>query len=230
MPSILKSKNRRVLSYFHKYGFENINLTLYIMDSSTPIEKIINLEQHYIDLYRPLLNVDLIAKGSGYHSPMSPEMREKLQKERGTLVYMYDLENLELLYVFPSKENVYLHLNMHHKTLKACLSLGEAYLSRFFFSLEIVEEYSTQDFNISLGIIEKVKVLLEEVRKNYERTYRNAKKISAIYKDDSSKNLEFASLNSLAKHLKGDRQVIRDYVKGVKSGYYRGKWKFIYKP
>jgi len=37
------------------------------------------------------------------------------------------------------------------------------------------------------------------------------------------KNLEFDSLNSLAKHLKGDRQVIRDYLNENKSGYYRGK-------
>ena len=29
-------------------------------------------------------------------------------------------------------------------------------------------------------------------------------------------------LNSLAKHLKGDRQVIREYLKGEKAGYYRG--------
>jgi hypothetical protein len=32
----------------------------------------------------------------------------------------------------------------------------------------------------------------------------------------------------LAKHLKGDRQVIREYLKGSKSSYYRGKWKFTY--
>jgi hypothetical protein len=32
----------------------------------------------------------------------------------------------------------------------------------------------------------------------------------------------------LANHLKGDRQVIREYLKGNKSSYYRGKWKFTY--
>ena len=41
--------------------------------------------------------------------------------------------------------------------------------------------------------------------------------------------MEFSSLTSLANHLKGDRQVIREYLKGIKSGYYRGKWKFTYK-
>ena len=43
------------------------------------------------------------------------------------------------------------------------------------------------------------------------------------------KNIEFDSLGSLAKHLKGDREVIRSYLVGDKSGYYRGKWKFTYK-
>jgi hypothetical protein len=33
----------------------------------------------------------------------------------------------------------------------------------------------------------------------------------------------------LAKHLKDDRKVIREYLKGSKSNYYRGKWKFTYK-
>nr|GEY62331.1 hypothetical protein [Tanacetum cinerariifolium] len=48
-----------------------------------------------------------------------------------------------------------------------------------------------------------------------------AKSILAEFKNEPKKNLEFNSLNSLAKHLKGDRQVIREYLKGEKSGYYR---------
>jgi hypothetical protein len=30
--------------------------------------------------------------------------------------------------------------------------------------------------------------------------------------------------------LKGDRETIREYLKGNKSGYYRGKWRFSYLP
>jgi cytochrome c oxidase subunit 1 len=59
---------------------------------------------------------------------------------------------------------------------------------------------------------------------NYKKPkHPAAKAILAEFKDDSRKNLVFSSLNSLAKHLKGDRQVIRDYLTGKKSGYYRGK-------
>jgi hypothetical protein len=58
MPSILKTKARRVLRYFNKYGFTNIKLTIYIMDNS------VSLEQHFIDSYKPNLNVDLVASSS----------------------------------------------------------------------------------------------------------------------------------------------------------------------
>jgi hypothetical protein len=65
--------------------------------------------------------------------------------------------------------------------------------------------------------------LVENKRNLYKIKHPGAKAILAEYKDDASKNLKFDSLNNLAKHLKGDRQVIRDYLKGNKSGYYRGK-------
>lgn len=71
MPSILKTKARRVLRYLNKYGFTEINLTKYIVDYSTSLEELIKLEQHFIDTLNPKLNVDLIASGSGSHQPMS---------------------------------------------------------------------------------------------------------------------------------------------------------------
>lgn len=54
------------------------------------------------------------------------------------------------------------------------------------------------------------------------------KAILAEFKDDPSLNRVFHSFNCLAKELKGDREVIREYLKGTKSGYYRGKWRFSY--
>jgi hypothetical protein len=38
MPSILKTKARRVLRYFNKHGFSNIKLTIYIMDEKSSLE------------------------------------------------------------------------------------------------------------------------------------------------------------------------------------------------
>lgn len=91
MPSIIKTKARRVLRYFNKYGFEDLNLTIYILDENCSLNEVIKLEQYFIDTIKPNLNVDLIASGSGYHKPMNQEIRYKLlapHKERGTPIYI----------------------------------------------------------------------------------------------------------------------------------------------
>jgi len=73
MPSILAKKDRRVLRYFHKYGFANVDLTLYIMDPGATSAMAVELEQHFMDTLSPDLNVDLVASSTGYHEPMSME-------------------------------------------------------------------------------------------------------------------------------------------------------------
>ena len=219
MPSILKTKARRVLRYLNKHGFSNIKLTIYIMKDNSSLEQIVELEQHFIDSLKPNLNVDLVASGSGHHEPMSQEMREKLRKQRGTPVYMYDVKDLTLLYMFDSKQQVYSLINMHHNTLNDCLNLGNIYLHTFFYSLDLIEE-SPGD---NLLDLDKMQSLVSDKRNVYDVKHPAAKSILAEFKDEPKKNLEFNSLNSLAKHLKGDRQVIREYLKGEKSGYYRGK-------
>jgi excinuclease UvrABC nuclease subunit len=64
MPSILKTKARRVLRYLNKHGFSNIKLTIYIMDENSSLEEVVELEQHFIDNLKPNLNVDLVASSS----------------------------------------------------------------------------------------------------------------------------------------------------------------------
>jgi len=224
MPSILKTKARRVLRYFNKYGFTKIKLTIYIMDNSVSLEQVVELEQHFIDSLKPNLNVDLVASSSGYHEPMSQEMREQLRKQRGTPIFVYDVNDFTLLFIFDSKQYMFSTINIHHKTLSDCLDSGSIYLDTFFLTLDQIEESS----NINLLTLDEIKVLVKEKRDIYQVKHPAAKAILAEFKDNSSLNREFSSLNSLAKELKGDRQVIREYLNGTKSGYYRGKWKFTY--
>lgn len=224
MPSILNTKARRVLRYFNKYGFTEINLTIYIVDFSTSLEELIKFEQHFIDTLNPKLNVDLIASGSGSHLPMSLEIREKLRKERGSPVFIYDSNDFTLLHIFDSKQHMYNSINIHHKTLNNCLDTGLLYLDFFFFSLDRIEE----SLNIKLLTLDEIKALVKEKRDSHLIKHPAAKMILAEFKDDPNLNKIFNSLGSLAKELKGDRQVIREYLNGTKSGYYRGKWKFTY--
>lgn len=133
MPSILKTKARRVLRYFNKYGFENVNLTIYIMDENSTLDEVVKLEQYFIDKFKPSLNVDLVASSSGHHAPMSQEIRDRLRKQRGTSIYIYNIEDFTLLYIFDSKQHMYDTINIHHKTLNNCLDTGAIYLDSFSF-------------------------------------------------------------------------------------------------
>jgi len=225
MPSILKTKARRVLRFFNKYGFSNIKLTIYIMNENTSLEQVVELEQHFMDTLKPNLNVDPVASSSGYHEPMSQENREKLRNLRGTPVYMYSTEDFTLLHIFGSKQQAYTLINIHHTTLNDCLNSGTLYLDNFFFSLDLIEESP----KTNLLCINEIKSLVSNCREKYNVKHPAAKSILGEFKDDPKKNIEFNSLTSLAKHLKGDRQVIRAYLTGKKSGYYRGKWTFSYK-
>jgi hypothetical protein len=150
---------------------------------------------------------------------MSQEILEKLRKQRGTPIYVYKADDLTLLHVFESKQHTYNSISIHHKTLGDCLNIGSLYLDTFFLSVDLIDE-STETNLVSL---EDIKNLISDKRKIYKIKHLKSKAILAEFKDDSSKNLVFDSFNSLANHLKGDRQIIKQYLKGDKSSYYRGK-------
>jgi len=225
MPSILSTKARRVLRYLNKYGFNNIKLTIYIMDKNSSLEEVVALEQYFIDTLKPNLNVDLIANGSGYHTPMSEEMKQKLRKERGIPIYIYDSTNLNLLYLFESKTDIINLIKIHHKTLNSCLLEGTLYLDHFLISLDLITESS----NTNILSLEEIIELVNNKKKIYLKKHPAAKTIIAEFKGEPSKILEFPSLTSLANYLKGDKSTIRQYLKGEKLSFYRGVWKFTYK-
>lgn len=185
------------------------------MNENTSLEEVVCLEQHFIDTLKPSLNVDLIAKSSGYHEPMSLEIRDRLRKQRGTPVYIYNVEDFTLLYIFESKQHMYDSINIHHKTLNNCLNEGAIYLDTFFLSIDQIEESE----GINFLTLNQIKELIIEKRKVYSVKHPASISILAEFKDDSSKNLLFSSLRSLANHLKGDRKTIREYLKGKRSGY-----------
>lgn len=218
MPSILNTKARRVLRHLNKHGFSHIKLTIYIMDIKSNLDEIVSLEQYFINTLKPNLNVDLVASSSGYHEPMAQEIRDKLRKQRGIPIYVYEAESLTLLHIFDSKQYMYNKIGIHHTSLQNCLDTADIYLDHFFLSLDQLESE-----NVKLLNLEEMIVLVNIKRELHKSKHPSAKSILAEFKDDASKNLEFDSLNSLAKRLKGDRQVIRKYLSGIKSGYYRGK-------
>jgi hypothetical protein len=155
---------------------------------------------------------------------MSLEMRDKLRKQRGTPVFVYDANDFTLLFIFESKQYMINMINIHYKSLSACVDYGQLYLDTFFLSLDPIEESA----NTNLLTLDEIKALVHKTREDSLEKHPAAKAILAEFRDDPSLNKVFHSLNSLAKELKGDRETIRDHLKGTKSGYYRGKWKFSY--
>ena len=180
--SILNTKTRRALRYLNKHGFNDINLTVYIMDTESNLDKIVALEQHLIDNLKPNLNVDLIASSSGYHEPMPQEIREKLRKLRGTPIYVYDAETLCLLYIFQYKQYMYNTISIHHNTLNDCLYLGSLYLDYFFLCTELIEKLS-----VKLLTLDEIIALVINKRDVHKSKHPAAKAIFAVFKDDKRK-------------------------------------------
>lgn len=222
-PSILSKADRKVLRYFNKYGFDNVKLTLLILDRSSTLEQVLELEQFYIDYISPTLNVDLVAGGySGYHKPMSEQAKDKLRKMRGTPLYIYDTYSKSLIFISDSKQWLQDNIGIYQIPLKKCLDEGKLYLNRFMISLDIISEFPFESIITS----EELLSLIDSVRAQYKPKHPDSKKILAqnIVKPELSKT--FTSIGELSRHLKGDRGTIRNYILGRSTGLYRKQWKF----
>ena len=225
-PSILSKADRRVLRYFNKYGFDNVKLTLLILDSSSTWEQVLELEQFYIDYLSPTLNVDLVAGGlNGYHKPMSEQAKDKLRKMRGTPLYIYETNTKSLIYISDSKQWLQDNIGIYQIPLQKCLEEGKLYLNRFMISLDIISEFPYE----SIFTQEELLSLIESVRAHYKPNHplpQASKQILAqnIVNPELSKT--FTSIGELSRHLKGDRGTIRNYILGRSTGLYRKQWKF----
>ena len=162
-PSIVGTLERRVYRYFHKYQYDNLMLTYFILPVNSTVSQVLELEQFMIDTLKPDLNVDQIAGGmSGYHEPMSEAMRIKLRKERGTSFFVYDLVTNSLLFSFDSIQHAVDTLGIHRATINSCLDSGGtlSYMGRFIFSTESLDTFQ-YDFSLSLKTLQR---FFEEVR------------------------------------------------------------------
>jgi hypothetical protein len=204
MPSILNTKARRVLRYLNKHSFDNINLTVYIMEIKSDLSQIIALEHYLIDTLKPNLNVDLVASSSGYHELMGQEIREKFRKLRERPIYVYEAKSLCLLYIFESKQHMYNMVNINNKTLNDCLDLGTLYLDHFFLSLDAGA--ALESMNVKLLTMDVMKNLVKTKRDLHITKHLAAKAILAEFKDDAgcaaaapaSKNLEIWHIKGMA--------------------------------
>nr|AQU12799.1 hypothetical protein [Thelephora ganbajun] len=222
MPSILNKADRKVLRYLNKYGFTDIKLILLILDSNSTWEQVLELEQYYIDTLSPKLKVDLVAGGfNGYHSPMSPEARDRLSKLRGIPIYLYDTTTKSLIFISDSKQWLN-NIGIHHKTMKIYLMNGNLYLNRFYLSIDLISEFPFE----SILNTEELVSLINTVKSQYKPKQPKSKSILAENYLNPKLNCTLSSIHKLSKYLKGDRGKIRNYLLGRSKGLYRKQWKF----
>lgn len=141
---ILKKGDRRVLRYFHKYGFKDVTLTLLIMDPNSTSEMAVQLEQYCMDTLLPDLNVDPVASSSGYHEPMSEYWRDYLRKLRGTKVFIYDTETAQLVFMSDSVQYIADHVGIHRSTIVRYTTTAELFLNRFLISGPLLLKWRIQ--------------------------------------------------------------------------------------
>ncbi len=223
MPSVLTKADRKVLRYFNTHGFNNVKLTLFIMESTCLSEQVLELEQYLIDTLIPNLNVDLVAGGYfGYHSPMSQEARDILRKVRGTPIYVYDTTTKSLIFISDSKQWLYTNIGIHHISLDNCLVNGNLYLNRFLMSLDFISEFPYENILTSNNLIS----LVAAIRIKYipYQTARKNIKAENIFHPDLTRT--FSSIGEVSRVLKGDRGTIRKHIEGKSKGLYRNQWKF----
>lgn len=228
MPSILKKGDRRVLRYFHKYGFTNVTLTLLIMDPNSTSEMAVQLEQYCMDILLPDLNVDPVASSSGYHEPPSASQywRDYLRKLRGTKVFIYDTETAQLVFTSDSVQYIANHVGIHRSTILRYTTTAELFLNRFLVSYDpITEMDNTESIDLDQFLN-----LLSNVRSQHNNAtvQPNSKSILAenvLYPELSKK---YDSLHSFAKDIKGDRATIRKYLNSKSNLLYRKQWKLNY--
>jgi hypothetical protein len=220
MPSIIAVGGRRIYRYFKEYGYNNLQLTLHILPAGSTTTQITELEQYYIDTLLPDLNVDPVAGGlDGFHGPMPQEQRDKLRKERGLVIYLYDTLLDGLVHIFLSKTILYDSLSIHHRTLSKHLESGAKYLDRFVFSYTIIQQYA-KDMVLSLLDLNS---LLTEVKSQYKVIQPARRPVMAENVLHPELSCRYNGINEFAKAIRGDRGTIRSHID--KGTLYRNQWK-----
>jgi len=167
----------------------------------------------------------MILRRRGYHEPMSEEWREYFRKLRGTKVFIYDTKTSQLIFKSESIQYLVDNLNIHRSTVNGCAATGKLFLGRFFISFEPIVEMPIEDV-VSVNALNQ---LFEELRTSSSSEIQpKSKPILAENVLHSDLTKEYPSLNSFAIAVKGDRETIRQYLNGQRSGQlYRKQWKLI---
>nr|QVG61590.1 hypothetical protein [Rhizoctonia sp.] len=150
---------------------------------------------------------------------------EGARKLRGRKVFIYDTKTSQLIFKSESIQYLVDKLNIHRSSVNGCATTGKLFLGRFFISFEPIVEMPIEDI-VSIDVLNK---LFEEIRTSSSSEIQpksRPKLAENVLHPDLTK--EYPSLNSFAMAVKGDRETIRQYLNGQRSGQlHRKQWKLI---
>lgn len=221
MPSILNNANRRVLHYFIKNVFDNVTLTLHIINPDSTMSSL-KLEQYFIDTLKPNINVDLFSNSTGFHEPMSKNWRDYFRKLRGIGIYIYYITNGKLVFISDSIQYIADHIGIHRSTVLRYTTNTELFLGQFRFLRDILPELdNSEPMNLK-----EFKILVSECRDEFynSKVQPKSKQILAENRINSSITKVYSSISSFAKAVNGDRGTIRQCVNN-KDKLYRKQWR-----
>lgn len=209
IPSILQGANRKVLHYFRVNGFDNVILTLHVINPESNLSSL-ELEQYFIDNLKPNLNVDISAKSTGFHEPISEYWRNYFRKIRGTGIYIYDVRSAKLVFASDSIQYIVDNLGIHRSTIIKYASGTELFLDRFRFIQDLLPELD----NSSWMTLEQFKKHFSECRLAFDtsKIQPRSKQILAENVSKPSLTKVYSSITSFSKDVKGDKQTIRKYI------------------
>lgn len=89
-----------IRNYLNKYGFSGVNLILFILPKKYTFNELVNVEQAFLDFFKPALNLDSNATPSRYNAPMKSETYKKFVSQRSHAIGVFNGATNKLLWVF----------------------------------------------------------------------------------------------------------------------------------
>jgi NADH-ubiquinone oxidoreductase chain 3 len=198
-PSVLNEGNRLINQSMREFGIENFKLDIYIIDTidmdSSKIRAItLSLEQYYIFVLKPSLNLIKVA-GSNPIVNHTEEHIASIKKANSKRVYVY--KDKTLVYEANSTTDLVKQINLSYSTVNYSIRNPSKKIFKYF---NISRESPTQEIEIKKIEAQTLNDLINEYCPLEQRINKNIKSI--IMTSENGDVLSFSSINKARKHFK----------------------------
>lgn len=144
--------------YLNKYGFDTVDLILFILQPSAEFNTLVKMEQAFLDYLKPELNLDKIPTPSRYNAPMSDPTYRVFRQNRSHTISVTNTSG-QLLCMFESKTDCVNWMRIHHSTLNRLLNTDQKYLNSFLFRSYVFNQQPQMNFTVFLDHVENKRLM-----------------------------------------------------------------------